>query len=264
MVVLGIGGSYMGARALDRGLLPSVLQRAVARRSGAAGRGSTSRATTSITTPRKACCICWATAVRPNARKTAGPSWSSARAAARWRRPSPSACSWPPCAARSAATPKSLAELVVPVTGDSGKLCESGRRPWAASEIFRVPDGVGGRFSVLSAVGLLPAAMMGLDVMHAAEGRRGHERALPHRPGRARTPCCDYVGVCHLMEDHRGATIRVLSPVGKALEAVGLWYDQLLAESLGKDGQGATPLTVVNTRDLHSRGQQHQEGRRTS
>ena len=46
------------------------------------------------------------------------------------------------------------------------------------------------------------------------------------------------------------------------MEAVGLWYDQLLAESLGKDGQGTTPLTVVNTRDLHSRGQQHQEGRR--
>jgi len=65
-----------------------------------------------------------------------------------------------------------------------------------------------------------------------------------------------------LMETMRGATIRVLSTWGKALEALGLWYDQLLSESLGKNGQGATPLTVVNTRDLHSRGQQHQEGRR--
>jgi glucose-6-phosphate isomerase len=46
------------------------------------------------------------------------------------------------------------------------------------------------------------------------------------------------------------------------MEAVGLWYDQLLSESLGKQGQGATPITGVNTRDLHSRGQQHQEGRR--
>ncbi len=54
----------------------------------------------------------------------------------------------------------------------------------------------------------------------------------------------------------------MLSTWGKGLEAVGLWYDQLLSESLGKNGQGATPLTVVNTRDLHSRGQQHQEGRR--
>jgi glucose-6-phosphate isomerase len=64
------------------------------------------------------------------------------------------------------------------------------------------------------------------------------------------------------METRRGATIRVLSTWGKGLESVGLWYDQLLSESLGKNGQGATPLTVVNTRDLHSRGQQHQDGRR--
>ena len=72
----------------------------------------------------------------------------------------------------------------------------------------------------------------------------------------------DYVGMTRLMETRRGATIRVLSTWGKGLEAVGLWYDQLLSESLGKNGLGATPLTVVNTRDLHSRGQQHQEGRR--
>ena len=74
-------------------------------------------------------------------------------------------------------------------------------------------------------------------------------------------PVLDYVGMSRLMETHRGATIRVLATWGKGLEAVGLWYDQLLSESLGKNGQGATPLTVVNTRDLHSRGQQHQEGR---
>ena len=72
----------------------------------------------------------------------------------------------------------------------------------------------------------------------------------------------DFVGVCHLMEDRRLATVRVLSMWSKALEAVGLWYDQLLAESLGKHERGATPLTVVNTRDLHSRAQQHQEGAR--
>ncbi|MFZ5829650.1 MAG: glucose-6-phosphate isomerase, partial [Planctomycetota bacterium] len=65
-----------------------------------------------------------------------------------------------------------------------------------------------------------------------------------------------------LMETRRAATIRVLSTWGKRLEAFGLWYDQLLSESLGKKGLGATPITVVNTRDLHSRGQQHQEGRR--
>jgi glucose-6-phosphate isomerase len=62
------------------------------------------------------------------------------------------------------------------------------------------------------------------------------------------------------MEELRGCDVRVLATWGKRLEAFGFWYDQLLAESLGKKERGALPLTVVNTRDLHSRGQQHQEG----
>jgi glucose-6-phosphate isomerase len=65
------------------------------------------------------------------------------------------------------------------------------------------------------------------------------------------------------METTQQATVRVLQVWSKSLESLGLWYDQLLAESLGKrDDVGTTPLTVVNTRDLHSRAQQHQEGRR--
>ena len=54
----------------------------------------------------------------------------------------------------------------------------------------------------------------------------------------------------------------MLSIWSKKLEAVGLWYDQLLAESLGKQGVGPTPITAVETRDMHSRGQQHQDGSR--
>ena len=65
-----------------------------------------------------------------------------------------------------------------------------------------------------------------------------------------------------MLERERACTTRVMSAWSKSLESVGLWYDQLLAESLGKKELGALPLTVVNTRDLHSRAQQHQEGRR--
>jgi glucose-6-phosphate isomerase len=72
----------------------------------------------------------------------------------------------------------------------------------------------------------------------------------------------DYVAVNHLLEVEHGIDVRVLSVWSKSLEAAGLWYDQLLAESLGKDEQGALPLTCVNSRDLHSRAQQHQEGMR--
>ncbi len=71
-----------------------------------------------------------------------------------------------------------------------------------------------------------------------------------------------FVAVHHLLEKQRGKNIRVMSVWSKALESVGLWYDQLSAESLGKEELGFTPLTTVNTRDLHSRHQQHQQGRR--
>lgn len=154
----------------------------------------------------------------------------------------------------------SLADLVVPVTGESGRLFELAGAI-GCSEVFPIPDGVGGRFSILTAVGLLPAAILGLDVVKLLEGAAAmNEHFRTAAP--ADNVVLKYVGVCHLMEELRGATIRILSTWGKGLEAAGMWYDQLLSESLGKQLRGATPITVVNTRDLHSRGQQHQEGRR--
>jgi glucose-6-phosphate isomerase len=150
--------------------------------------------------------------------------------------------------------------FVIPVTGTSGKLFELSKA-LGCGEIFEVPDGVGGRFSVLSAVGLLPAAIMGLSVERLLEGAAAMNEHFRTK-GPADNVVLQYVGVCHLMEKLRGCDIRLLSTWGKRLEAVGLWYDQLLSESLGKQERGAMPLTVVNTRDLHSRGQQHQEGKR--
>ncbi|NUQ64152.1 MAG: glucose-6-phosphate isomerase, partial [Pirellulales bacterium] len=149
---------------------------------------------------------------------------------------------------------------VVPVTGRQGRLRDLAHA-LHSPDVFDIPEGVGGRFSVLSAVGLLPGAVMGLDVVRLLEGAAEMNRRFREQPPGS-NPVLDYVGVCHLMETRRRANVRVLSTWGKGLEAVGMWYDQLLAESLGKDGQGALPLTVVNTRDLHSRGQQHQEGAR--
>jgi len=155
---------------------------------------------------------------------------------------------------------KRLAQLVIPVTGKSGKLFDLAT-DLGCPEIFQVPDGVGGRFSVLSAVGLLPAAVMGLHIVKILEGAVAmNEHFQTARVGE--NAVLDYVGICHAMEARRGCSTRVLSTWGSRLEALGLWYDQLLAESLGKQERGATPLTVVNTRDLHSRGQQHQEGSR--
>ena len=151
-----------------------------------------------------------------------------------------------------------LGDLVVPVTGNDGKLNELATAI-GCRDIFRVPDGVGGRFSVLSAVGLLPAAILGLDIVQLLKGAVMMNQIFREAPV-GENPVLDFVAVSHCMESLRRADTRILSVWSKGLEAVGLWYDQLLAESLGKNGQGALPLTVVNTRDLHSRGQQHQEG----
>jgi glucose-6-phosphate isomerase len=153
-----------------------------------------------------------------------------------------------------------LSQLVIPVTGDSGRLQDLSRALGCA-DVFPVPDGVGGRFSILSAVGLLPAAILGIDVVRLLEGAVAMNELFRTAPV-GENPVLDYVGVSHLLETRQGASTRILSVWAKSLETTGLWYDQLLAESLGKAEMGATPITTVNTRDLHSRAQQHQEGRR--
>jgi glucose-6-phosphate isomerase len=155
---------------------------------------------------------------------------------------------------------KDIGELVIPVTGTSGKLFDLAKA-LGCRETFPVPDGVGGRYSVLSAVGLVPAALLGLDVEKLLRGATVMNEYFRNSEP-AENIVLKYVGVCHLLETRRGCDVRVLATWGKHLEAFGLWYDQLLAESLGKQERGALPLTVVNTRDLHSRGQQHQEGAR--
>jgi len=152
------------------------------------------------------------------------------------------------------------ADLVVPVTGETGKLA-SFADELGCQDRFLVPDGVGGRFSIFSAVGLLPASILGIDIIALLNGAFAMNENFRAEPP-ARNTVFDYVAVNQLMEQKNDATIRLLSVWSNALEKAGFWHDQLFAESLGKQELGATPLTVVNTRDLHSRTQQHQEGKR--
>jgi glucose-6-phosphate isomerase len=102
---------------------------------------------------------------------------------------------------------------------------------------------------------------MGLDVRAMLLGAATMTRRFLEEPF-DRNPVLQYAAVNHVMTEERGKPVRVLAAWSKKLEAVGWWYDQLLSESLGKAGRGATPVTAVYTRDLHSRGQQHQEGAR--
>ncbi|MFO0426977.1 MAG: glucose-6-phosphate isomerase [Planctomyces sp.] len=151
-------------------------------------------------------------------------------------------------------------KLIVPVTGNSGRLRKLSDAA-GYSDVFSIPDGIGGRFSVLTAVGLLPAAVAGINIRALLQGAArmtDHFRGAPY----GQNVVMDSTALAHVFETDHGMTTRVLSTWGSRLEAVGFWYDQLLSESIGKKEMGATPITVVNTRDLHSRGQQHQEGRR--
>ncbi|NIA07272.1 MAG: glucose-6-phosphate isomerase [Actinobacteria bacterium] len=147
---------------------------------------------------------------------------------------------------------------IVATTGSSS--ASALRKIAEAEEIasFEVPDMVGGRYSVFTAVGLLPAAVMGIDIEQLLAGAADMTRKCLSRTVNS-NPAARYAAVHHLLY-RKGKTIRVMSVWAKALEHLGYWYDQLLAESLGKDGRGPTPVTSVNTRDLHSRGQQHQQG----
>jgi glucose-6-phosphate isomerase len=151
-------------------------------------------------------------------------------------------------------------QLIVPVTGNKGKfrdlLINEG---YVDEDILPIPDNVGGRFSVFTAVGLLPAATMGLDIRALLLGAAAMTRRFFDEPVE-RNPVLQFAAVNHLMAEELHKPVRVLSVWSKRLESLGFWYDQLLSESLGKQGRGATPVTAVQTRDLHSRGQQHQDG----
>lgn len=160
--------------------------------------------------------------------------------------------------------PKSewLRKVIVPVTGSKGKLRELARADGIADEdILTIPDDIGGRYSVFTPVGLLPAAIVGLDVRALLLGASSMTKRFLEEPFE-RNPVLQFAAVNYLMLEDHGKTTRVMNVWNRKLEAVGLWYDQLVCESLGKSGRGPTPITTVCSRDLHTRGQLHQEGPR--
>ncbi len=155
-----------------------------------------------------------------------------------------------------------LKKVLVPVTGPRGKLRDLVRADgYHDEDILTIPEDIGGRYSVFTPAGLLPAAVMGLDTRALLLGAQTMTRRFLEEPF-DRNPVLQYAAVNHLMSEELEKSTRVMAVWSRKLEAIGWWYDQLLSESLGKAGRGVTPITVVQSRDLHSRGQQHQEGTR--
>ena len=125
---------------------------------------------------------------------------------------------------------------------------------------FVVPDNVGGRFSVLTPVGLLPIAAAGLDVKGLLEGAKEAEKVLAVKS--EENPAVVYAAMRNLLHTECGKSVEILVNYNPKLTFVAEWWKQLYGESEGKDGKGIFPASVNNTADLHSMGQFIQEGTR--
>jgi glucose-6-phosphate isomerase len=127
-------------------------------------------------------------------------------------------------------------------------------------ETFVVPDNVGGRFTVLTAVGLLPIAVAGIDIDELMKGA-ADARELYSSPDLDKNDCYKYAAVRNAFY-RKGKTTEMLVNFEPVLHYFGEWWKQLYGESEGKDGKGIFPAAADFSTDLHSMGQYIQEGMR--
>ena len=124
---------------------------------------------------------------------------------------------------------------------------------------FAIPSNVGGRFSVLTAVGLLPMAVAGVDILELMEGAAQAKADYDLRS--FENPVWLYAAVRNLMY-RKGKKIELFESFEPGFKMFGAWWQQLFGESEGKDGKGLFPATAELTADLHSLGQMIQQGER--
>ncbi len=125
-------------------------------------------------------------------------------------------------------------------------------------ETFVVPDDVGGRFSVLTAVGLLPIAVSGADIDKLMEGAND-ARVLYSEDNLDTNECYQYAAVRNILH-RKGKAVEMLVNYDPELQYFTEWWKQLFGESEGKDGKGIFPAGVNFSTDLHSMGQYIQDG----
>ena len=127
---------------------------------------------------------------------------------------------------------------------------------------FVIPDNVGGRFSVLTPVGLLPIAVAGFDIKALVGGAADMEKATGKDVPFAENPAAIYAAVRNALYAEAGKKIEILVNFQPKLHYMSEWWKQLYGESEGKDGKGIFPAACDFTTDLHSMGQWIQEGER--
>lgn len=128
-------------------------------------------------------------------------------------------------------------------------------------ETFVVPDNVGGRFSVLTAVGLLPIAVAGINIQELMDGAAAAMEDYSNK-NFYENDAMIYAATRHILYN-KGKNIEILTNYEPRLHFIAEWWKQLFAESEGKDGKGIYPTSADFSTDLHSIGQSIQEARRT-
>ncbi|MEE1112553.1 MAG: glucose-6-phosphate isomerase [Bacteroidales bacterium] len=125
---------------------------------------------------------------------------------------------------------------------------------------FDIKDDIGGRFSVLTPVGLLPIAVAGYDIEAIIQGAKEMREVLINDKSMS-NPAWQYTAFRNLLYN-KGKKIEVFLTYLPALQYLSRWWQQLFGESEGKNGKGLFPVCLLNTTDLHSMGQYIQEGER--
>ena len=156
-------------------------------------------------------------------------------------------------------TYKDAAERIVAIT-DAKKGALKTLATQEGYKTFVVPDNVGGRYSVLTPVGLLPIVLAGYDVRAMLAGAKEMEEACAVKSGD--NPAVKYAAMRNLLYSELGKKVEILVAYNPKLQYLGEWWKQLYGESEGKDLKGIFPASVNFTTDLHSMGQFIQEGER--
>ncbi|CDB10464.1 glucose-6-phosphate isomerase [Bacteroides sp. CAG:633] len=157
---------------------------------------------------------------------------------------------------------KEMAKKVIVAITDAKKGAARVTADREGYKSFIIPDNVGGRFSVLTPVGLLPIAVAGFDIEKLVAGAAAMEKACGLNVPFAENPAALYAATRNELYKN-GKKIEILVNFNPKLHYFNEWWKQLYGESEGKDGKGIFPAAVDFSTDLHSIGQWIQEGERT-
>lgn len=157
---------------------------------------------------------------------------------------------------------KEVAKKVIVAITDAKKGAARSCADKEGYKTFVIPDNVGGRFSVLTPVGLLPIACAGYDIAQLVKGAQEMEKQCDINVPFAENPCAVYAATRNALYAS-GKKIEILVNYQPKLHYVSEWWKQLYGESEGKDKKGIFPASVDFSTDLHSMGQWIQDGERT-